>query len=460
MLKRSMKLGTVAQNVIIGSVTGIMVGYNLRIIFMRLGGVDLIWMAFFFLGPALGYLSGKERQRIEKLKKEKKALESNLGEIQHALKQSAKKYKLLVEQANDAIFLTTVDGRFLIFNEATCLLSGYSREDLKKVTLDSLKADTQMPVRDTEAWLDNGVYRYEEVWTKKNGQTVILEINARWIQFSDHRLILHVGRDIQRQKEVGKDERARLYQEAHEFHVRQSGRFHEHLFQQILDPMYETIKTLKHVQSKYPQEAGVTTELLKMWDETQKNLMELSLKNDRDLNPTPAKWPLNDILHQELVYLDMQSDSRNFRVKTAFTREMPQVFGFGRDYSVAFGAVLKGLKETLSGKSQQALWVSTRIMDDYAVVELLAPGDDNFGEKLYSVINPFHSGSETMSMSSGEFALFVLQTLFKAFDAQVDVGFQVGKGTLARIRVPMVPNHDAPKRADVRTFDSESSIVI
>ena len=459
MLKRSIKLGTVAQNVIIGSVTGIMVGYNLRIIFMRLGGVDLVWMAFFVLGPALGYFSGRERQRIERLRNEKKALESNLDEIQHALRQSAKKYKLLVEQANDAIFLTTIDGRFLIFNEATCLLSGYHRNDLKKITLDDLKTESKLPPKETEAWLDNGVYRYEEIWTKKSGQTVTLEINARWIQFSDHRLILHVGRDIQRRKEVGKDERIRLYQEAQEYHVRQSGFFHDHLFQQILDPMYETIKTLKHIQTKYPQTEGVTADLLKMWDAVQKNLMELSLKNDRDLSPTPAQWAINDILHQELVYLDIQGDMRNFRVKTSLTQDLPQVFGHGWDYSVAFGAVFKALKETLAGKPQQGLWVSTRLMDDAVAVEALAPGEDNFKDKLHEVLNPFHSGGEALSVGPGAFAMAVLQSMFKAFDAQIDVGYQAGKGTMVRIRVPAVPSQDS-RRADVRAVDSENSIVI
>ena len=76
MKKKNSKLGAVTQNVILGSITGIMVGYNLRMIFSRIGTTDLIWIMFFLMGPVLGYLSGKERQRLEKLKNEKLKLKN------------------------------------------------------------------------------------------------------------------------------------------------------------------------------------------------------------------------------------------------------------------------------------------------------------------------------------------------------------------------------------------------
>jgi len=459
MALKSSKFGTVTQNVIIGTVTGIMVGYNLKIIFAHLGGVDLVWMAFFVMGPLLGYVSGKERQRVEKLKKENAALESNMEEIQKALKQSTKKYKLLVEQANDAIYLTSSKGRLLLFNSALTSLSGYGKNELKQMNIDQLKADEAPELGDDEAWLDNGVYRYEETWKKKSGAPVAVDINARWIQLSEHRLILHIARDVQRQKDVGKDERSLLYQEALEFHIRQNALFHEKLFHQLLDPMYETIRLLKNVQAKYPQEAGSLNEVLKIWDSTQKNLMELSLKNDRDKLATPSQWELNDMLHQELVYLDTLYDSKTFRVKTSFSKELPKVFGFGRDYSLALGTVFRALAETMVNKKQKGLLVSTRCLQDEIFIEIMAPGENNFKAMLSNVLDPFHEGARGVPMGADDFNYYVLETIFKAFDGQLGLTYQEGKGTVIRIRIPAVVNKIEPRKFST-VLESDNTIVI
>ncbi|MCK5148257.1 PAS domain S-box protein [bacterium] len=459
MLKQSHKIGTVTQNVIIGSVTGIMVGINLRFIFMQLGGIEWVWLAFFILGPALGYFSGRERQRIESLKGEKQELESNLDSIQKALKQSTKKYRLLVEQANDAIFLTSSEGRFMLFNEATCRLSGYGKSELKKMQIANLKPDGDTIDENADAWLDNGTYRYEETWTQKNGNTIMLEINARWIQFSDHRLVLHIGRDIQRQKEVGNEERATQYQEAQEYHIRESARFNEKLFHQFLDPMYETVRVLKHLNNKYPQEAGALTELLKVWATTQKNILELSVKNDRDKSTIPANWNLNDLLHQELVYLDMMNDSSNFRIKTSFSQDLSMVYGFGRDYSLAFSVVFRALCETQPVDKQRGLLVSTKQIKDQIIVELLGPGDNTFKQVLHRVLDPFHEGNRGIRMPVDDFAQFVLEQLFKVFDGQVDIGYKAGKGTLLRIRIPTVQNNNNRKTISM-AFDTKEPVLL
>ena len=117
MKEKIQQLNAVTQNLILGTVTGVIVGYNLKIFFQHTGKPDLIWLLFLFLGPFLGYFSGRERQRVEKLKKEKMTLEENLSAVENALNKSKKKYRLLVERASDAIFLTSAEGRFILFNE-------------------------------------------------------------------------------------------------------------------------------------------------------------------------------------------------------------------------------------------------------------------------------------------------------------------------------------------------------
>lgn len=57
--------------------------------------------------------------------------------IEVDLFRSEEKYRLLLDQLSDAIYLSTISGKFETFNKATSDLLGYSSEELK--TLDVLK---------------------------------------------------------------------------------------------------------------------------------------------------------------------------------------------------------------------------------------------------------------------------------------------------------------------------------
>jgi F0F1-type ATP synthase assembly protein I len=61
----------ILQNTLLGFVLGIMVGINLKVIYSRIHGPAFVWISFFVIGLAIGFLSGLERHRIEKQKRKK-----------------------------------------------------------------------------------------------------------------------------------------------------------------------------------------------------------------------------------------------------------------------------------------------------------------------------------------------------------------------------------------------------
>lgn len=437
MLTKAQKLNAVAQNVILGTVTGLVVALNLRIIFLKAGGVDMAWMAFIIIGPVFGYLSGLERQRIEKLKREKSVLEENIDYVQNALQESNKKYRLLVEQANDAIFLTTVEGRFLLFNEATCLYSGYTRSEMKRMKVSDLHSEGGNNL--DEAWLDNGVYRYEDQWISKQKTKVTLEINARWIKFNNHKLILHIGRDVKHKQSAVKGDLNLHRQRIQANLMVTMAQLHEHLYDSNLKPVFDTLPVLKNLIQKHPEETELIEGAIAPIERARDHLAAFSRKYERDLESVPGKWDINEILHQELVYLDTISDSKNFRVKTAFSPDLQEVYGLGRDYSIAIGAVLLALRASMSTVNQKGLMVGTKQIGETVRVEILAPGQDMFIENMLYSVDPFYeeyadkSNHKTMGAE-------LCHALFQPLNAQVDNTHQAGKGNVVRISIPVARN--------------------
>jgi len=59
------------QNLILGTVTGLMVGINLRAIILSGGEATWAWVTFFLIGPFFGFFSGLERARAEKKRQER-----------------------------------------------------------------------------------------------------------------------------------------------------------------------------------------------------------------------------------------------------------------------------------------------------------------------------------------------------------------------------------------------------
>jgi len=453
----SKKSSAVSQNVILGSITGSIVTISMILFFRHAGGTEVICLFFLALGPLVGYFSGKERQRMEKLRKEKTTLEENLNKIQSALERSTKKYRLLVEHANDAIFLTTMEGRFLLFNEATCFLSGYTREELKKMSLVQLQAEEDVNDTVQKAWLDNGTCRYEEKWINKDKHFVLLEINARWIHLGEHRLILHIGRNILRQKETNRQEKARDIRQFQENKLIDMALAHHGLYSHIFTPLDKAIELIHYFRKQYPKESEKFSDVLLEWGSTRKLLQSLTSKNLRDLNPTPSHWALNEILRQELYYLESIVDTNSFVARTSFASDLPMVYGFGRDFSSAFGAILKATLESMKTSDRREFSVSTRALDDHIFVEIQSAKAVSFRENLSRITDPFFKEDDSNDTRRTELGFLVCQMLFDSIEASIDLCDQEANGTLIRIKIPAIQGKQEVK---IPTFAENSSDTI
>ncbi|MCO1653672.1 SpoIIE family protein phosphatase [Pseudonocardia humida] len=120
-----------------------------------------------------------------------------------AVRESEQRYRLLVERASDAIWLSDEHGRYVEVNEAACELLGYSREQLLQMSGEDL---VRAPDRERLAALPGRLAdgrALTEVWElrRADGSTVPVEVSTR-----------SAGRG--RRQSIGRDITARLRAEA------------------------------------------------------------------------------------------------------------------------------------------------------------------------------------------------------------------------------------------------------
>ncbi len=120
--------------------------------------------------------------------------------VEAALKESEARYRQLFELESDALFLA--DGathQILDVNHSTQRLYGYTREELLKMKLEDVTAESKL----SRASIDSGENHIPLRWhRKKNGEQFPVEITTSEFEFQKRRLKLGAVRDIAERKKA------------------------------------------------------------------------------------------------------------------------------------------------------------------------------------------------------------------------------------------------------------------
>jgi PAS domain S-box-containing protein len=121
-----------------------------------------------------------------------------------ALRNSEVRFRSLVEQAADAIYIHDQDGRFVEVNEQACTLLGYARDELLTMSVSDVDVSHD-PVTTLSIW--NSV-RHGETLTLdgehrcKDGSLVPVEIRLGSFSFENEPLFLALARDVTQRRKV------------------------------------------------------------------------------------------------------------------------------------------------------------------------------------------------------------------------------------------------------------------
>ena len=113
-------------------------------------------------------------------------------------RESEEKYRILFEQANDAVFLETLKGKILEVNKKACDMLGYEREELLKLSVFDLvprEVRDRLPVF-LKDLISKGEFRAEAINQKKDGSLIPVETSGRVTEINGKKRVLTIVRDI------------------------------------------------------------------------------------------------------------------------------------------------------------------------------------------------------------------------------------------------------------------------
>ena len=143
---------------------------------------------------------------VERVVTQRRHLQDAVVELQAMQRQlwaSQKRYRLLFEASNDAVYLHGLDAhgepsRFVAVNDATCRLLGYTREELLGLTpraVDAPATPGQLR-RVMERLLHEDSIVYESARKMRDGRQVPVEISSSLTDVDGEPMVLSISRDI------------------------------------------------------------------------------------------------------------------------------------------------------------------------------------------------------------------------------------------------------------------------
>ncbi len=141
------------------------------------------------------------RERTEEISQINRKLYKKVDELikmDEALKHSEEYYRMLFEQAHDAIVIFLPENeRVLDVNRRACDLYGFTREEFLAISLKSISKNKPQGEENIRSTLEKGYYHnFQIVHYKKDLTEMLIEINASVIDYGGKKAILSINRDI------------------------------------------------------------------------------------------------------------------------------------------------------------------------------------------------------------------------------------------------------------------------
>jgi len=174
---------------------------------------------------------------------DRKLVEQELVKAREKAEENEEKFKAITNQTTEGIALSDLDGNYLFVNPAFCEMTGYSEDELLKMTVFDVKAKTQPHSSFFESKSSRAGLPIEVNLKRKDGSEFFTEIIGNVIKINNKDVVLGTVRDISGRKLA--EERLRKLSQA----VERS---------QVSVVITDVNGNIEYVNSKFVQVTGYT----------------------------------------------------------------------------------------------------------------------------------------------------------------------------------------------------------
>jgi len=386
---------------------------------------------------------------------------------EEALRESEEKYRLLVENANDAIFVAQ-NGVLKFPNTRTEELTGYSAEELNKIPFvnhihpDDKEMIMERHKRRLEG--ENLVSSYSYRAINKTGEELWHHLNTVSITWEGRPATLNFVRDITEAKRL----QAQLQQATKMEAIATLAGGVAHEFNNALMGVMGNIELLK---MNFPEDAGGDKyfEAMKGSGHRMSRLTDQLLAYAQGGKYRPRDLKLDDFVIETLPILQHGRKS-DIRVETHFQKDISYISADNAQMQMVLSAIFANSNEAIEHKGLIRITAENQNVDDdftkqhpglqpgsYACLTVEDDGKGMDEETRKGIFEPFF----TTKFQGRGMGMAAVYGIVRNHDGWIYVDSELGRGTTVRIYLPAIEiKIEKPKEAKAEVSTGSGTILM
>ncbi|MFJ8452451.1 PAS domain S-box protein [Bacillus paramycoides] len=364
---------------------------------------------------------------------ERKQAERELHQLHQQLSDSEMKYRALIEQATDAVYVVELNEdqsptRFIEVNPVACERFGYSREELLSMVFPSnVPPDSPMVQRIIEKIREGQTaFTLQDEFVFPKGKTLTIEFSVRVFNLNGKKVFLSISRDIterlKTEELLRKSEKLAV--------VGQLSTAIAHEIKNPLTAMKGFIQLLKSMENKNTEHyLDIVLSEIERIDSITNEFMTLAKPEALEIKTND----LNVLMKQIVMLLEPQATMNCIQIKTEFTSDTSFILCECNQLKQAFINILKNAIEATSMGGEILIQIEYVPDQNHVNIRFTDYGSGIEQERIPYLGEPFYSIKEN-GIGLG---LMICYKIIEKHQGKILIESEVGKGTTVNINLPI-----------------------
>lgn len=362
-------------------------------------------------------------------------------EMERELKESKQYFRSIFEGSRDAIFIVGEYSRFVEVNEAASTLTGYSKEELKKMSIPDLHEAADLHAY--KAYYDS-IMAGEKITSeakilRKDGTKVDTEFSNKRIFIGGVPYMHSVGRDITERKRAEEEKERFQAQLAYSDKMAGIGTLAggiAHEFNNLLQIIRGYAEFAQETRRQKDIEEALDT-IISNSDKAGKIIKDLLLFSSQEESEKEL-CDITELIELVLSLLENQLKKENIRLVRKY-EDIPKIKVNKAEIRQVFLNIITNARDAMLPEGGK-LEIGVKQVKKNVEVSFTDTGRGIEGENLKKVFDPFHTtkgalgGSDIPGIGLG---LFVSYRIVQRYGGTVGVESRVNKGTTFTVKLPL-----------------------
>ncbi|KMN44363.1 PAS domain S-box protein [Bacillus sp. LK2] len=364
---------------------------------------------------------------------ERKQAERELHQLHQQLSDNEMKYRALIEQATDAVYVVELNEdqsptRFIEVNPVACERFGYSREELLSMVFPSnVPPDSPMVQRIIEKIREGQTaFTLQDEFVFPKGKTLTIEFSVRVFNLNGKKVFLSISRDIterlKTEELLRKSEKLAV--------VGQLSTAIAHEIKNPLTAMKGFMQLLKSMENKNTEHyIDIVLSEIERIDSITNEFMTLAKPEALEIKTND----LNVLMKQIVMLLEPQATMNCIQIKTEFTSDTSFILCECNQLKQAFINILKNAIEATSMGGDILIQIEYVPDQNQVNIRFTDYGCGIEQERIPYLGEPFYSIKEN-GIGLG---LMICYKIIEKHQGKILIESEVGKGTTVNINLPI-----------------------